>query len=50
LLFNIGTLVFSIAAFVLIRRQIKKLKRQLELLENPDSAEPSPFEPPLPGA
>lgn len=50
LLFNIGTLILAIVAFVLIRRHIKKLKRQLELLENPASEEAKPFEPPLPGA
>jgi hypothetical protein len=50
LLFHIGTVVFSIVAFVLIRLQIKKLKRKLALLENPAGVETKPFDPPLPGA
>lgn len=50
LLFNVGSLLFAVVAFAVIRLQIKKLKARLARLENLDGAEKGQFEPPLPGA
>jgi hypothetical protein len=47
LLFHVGSLVFGIGCFVLVRAKIKNMKARLARLENPDSIAPTNA-PPIP--